>query len=174
MTQWYYSRAGQQFGPVPPDELRRLARSGQFGPTDFVWNESLSNWLPAQNVANLFDGEGELYTPAAPQPGAYPPPSQALPVQYYAGGYGAPGQYTGPRPPTYLVQSILTLIFCFWPFSIPAIVYAAQVDGKYARGDYEGAVNASKKAKLWSSLSCGIVVAFLVIYLIAVLVFGVR
>ena len=42
------------------------------------------------------------------------------------------------------------------PFGVVAIVYAAQVDGKYAAGDYQGAVDSASKAKTWCWVSFGI------------------
>jgi len=47
------------------------------------------------------------------------------------------------------------------PFGIAAIVYAAQVNGKLAGGDYAGAVESSRKAKKWCwvAFAVGIVVA---------------
>jgi hypothetical protein len=51
--------------------------------------------------------------------------------------------------PTYLAQAILVTLFCCLPFGIPAIVYAAQVNSRFAAGDYTGAVEKSKKAKTW-------------------------
>ena len=45
-----------------------------------------------------------------------------------------------------------------------AIVYAAQVDGKLAGGDYHGAVQASNNAKMWSWISFGASVAVGVLY----------
>lgn len=62
----------------------------------------------------------------------------------------------GPKPPNYLVQSILVTLCCCLPFGIVAIIYAAQVDGKYSSGDYQGAVTASNNAKMWSLISLGI------------------
>ena len=38
--------------------------------------------------------------------------------------------------PNYLVQAILTTLFCCLPFGIVAIVYAAQVNTKIEAGDY--------------------------------------
>jgi uncharacterized membrane protein YvbJ len=57
--------------------------------------------------------------------------------------------------PNYLVPTILVTIFCCLPFGIVAIVFAAQVNGKVERGDHEGALQASKRAKLWSWISFG-------------------
>lgn len=72
-------------------------------------------------------------------------------------------QWTPPPPPTsapanvpnYLVPAILSLLCC-WPLSIVAIIFAAQVNGKVASGDIQGAMDASKKAKLFSFLAIGL------------------
>jgi hypothetical protein len=58
--------------------------------------------------------------------------------------------------PNYLVQAILVTIFCCLPFGIVAIIFAAQVNGKLAAGDYAGAVNCSGQAKMWSWIGFGI------------------
>lgn len=57
--------------------------------------------------------------------------------------------------PNYLIPAILS-IFCCWPLAIVAIIFAAQVNGKVASGDIAGAVDASKKAKLFSFISIGL------------------
>jgi hypothetical protein len=50
-------------------------------------------------------------------------------------------------------------LFCCLPFGIVAIVYAAQVSGKIAEGDYRGARAASSNAATWCwvSFGCGLV-----------------
>jgi hypothetical protein len=58
--------------------------------------------------------------------------------------------------PNYLVQSILVTLLCCLPFGIPAIVYAAQVNGKIQAGDTKGALASSKNAKLWCWISFGL------------------
>jgi hypothetical protein len=85
-------------------------------------------------------------------------------------------QWMPPPPPTdmpanvpnYLVPAIISL-FCCWPLAIVAIIFAAQVNGKVAAGDLAGAVDASKKAKLFSFISIGIGLAVGVIYLLLTL-----
>lgn len=67
--------------------------------------------------------------------------------------------------PNYLVPAIVS-IFCCWPLGIVAIIFAAQVNGKVAAGDIAGAVDASKKAKLFSFIAIGIGVVVGVIYLL--------
>ena len=62
-----------------------------------------------------------------------------------------------PKPDNCLVWAILTTVCCgCLPCGIVAIVYAAQVDGKYAAGDYQGAVDSASKAKTWCWVSFGI------------------
>ncbi|MBA4608706.1 CD225/dispanin family protein [Aeromicrobium sp. Marseille-Q0843] len=79
------------------------------------------------------------------------------------------GPYGGATPPpNNLVWAILTTIFCCLPLGVVSIVYAAQVNGKFAAGDLAGAQESSRKAKQWAIWS---VIAFfvaLVIYLIVI------
>jgi len=67
--------------------------------------------------------------------------------------------------PNYLIPAILSL-FCCWPLSIVAIIFAAQVNGKVAAGDIQGAMAASKNAKLFSFIAIGIGLACGLIYLL--------
>ena len=63
---------------------------------------------------------------------------------------------SGTTVPNYLVFAILTTVFCCLPTGIPAIIYAAQVNGKLLAGDYAGAQAASNNAKIWCWVSFGI------------------
>ena len=67
--------------------------------------------------------------------------------------------------PNYLVPAILSL-FCCWPLAIVAIIFAAQVNGKVQSGDIAGAMDASKKAKMFSFIAIGIGLVVGVIYLL--------
>lgn len=58
-------------------------------------------------------------------------------------------------PPSNLVWGILTTLFCCLPLGIVSIVFAAQVNGKWAAGDQAGAQDASSKAKkfaIWAAV----------------------
>ena len=66
--------------------------------------------------------------------------------------------------PNYLVQSILVTLCCCIPFGIVAIVFSAQVNGKLTRGDYEGAVKASDRARKWAWISFGSGIAVIILY----------
>ncbi len=88
-------------------------------------------------------------------------------------------QWTPPPSPTatpanvpnYLIPAILSLVCC-WPLSIVAIIFAAQVNGKVASGDIQGAMEASKKAKLFSFIAIGIGLVLGILYVLIFVVFG--
>lgn len=73
--------------------------------------------------------------------------------------------------PNYLAQSILVTLFCCMPLGIPAIVYSAQVNGKVQAGDIEGALDCSRKAKMWCWWSFGLGLIVTILYFL-VGVFG--
>lgn len=101
----------------------------------------------------------------APAPQAYAPAPQAYapaPHGWAAQQYGVPAQ---PNVPTNMVWAILTTLFCFPLTGIVAIVYASRVSGLQASGNYAGAIDASKKAKMWSIISVAVFVFFLFVYL---------
>jgi hypothetical protein len=53
-AQWYYVKDGQQYGPLSPDLLKRLAKFGVLLPGDLVWKPGLPQWLPAGSLRGLF------------------------------------------------------------------------------------------------------------------------
>jgi hypothetical protein len=72
------------------------------------------------------------------------------------------------KPKNWLVESIIVTILCCLPFGIVGIVYSSQVNSKYAAGDYEGALQASKSAGMWTKIGFFIGLAFIVLYALAV------
>lgn len=108
-------------------------------------------------------------TPPPPPPGdggSTPPPPPG------GGAYGAPppvgGTPAGPPPSNNLVLAILGLLCC-WPIGIPAVVFAAQVNGKWNAGDQAGAVEAAAKAKKFATIALvlGVIATIFYIVLIA-------
>src|SRR5260370_29134299 len=100
--------------------------------------------------------------PAPPQPGVVAPPQSLAQI------------------PNYLTQSIImtvaSVLCCSLfslPFSIIALVYSTQVNGKIAANDIAGALSASKNAKLFCWIAFGIVMAGVllsIVYIILIMV----
>ena len=138
---YHIARNNQKLGVFPEAEIRTRLQSGELLPSDLVWCEGMPAWKPA----------AEVFQAAAPVPPAVPPviaPAPEIPQQAAAPG-GRPSAPLPPKPDNYLVWSILATILCCIPFGIVSIVYATQVDSKYAMGDYAGAQASAGQAKVW-------------------------
>lgn len=53
------------------------------------------------------------------------------------------------KPSNYLILAIVTTFFCCQITGVVSIVYAARVNAKWDGGDFHGAMEDSKNAKLW-------------------------
>lgn len=51
---WYFMTQGKKRGPVDVARLKYLVLNGGLLPTDVVWREGLSEWIPATQVEGLF------------------------------------------------------------------------------------------------------------------------
>jgi hypothetical protein len=147
-----------QYGPVSADQLRQWIAEGRADANTQVQAEGTTDWKPLRDFP-------EFAANLAQQATAPPAPAYAAPPPGMAPTFSAPGGVM-PRVPNYLVQAILCTLCCCLPFGVVAIVYAAQVNGKLQDGDYEGAVAASKNAKMWCWISFGIGLAANIVFLI--------
>lgn len=148
------------------------------------------NWEPGGGQGQTWSAQPSAQ-PGLPVPyGTSPEPGYGSYGQYGQHGhgqygYGSPsapwyGVPAGDPPPSYLAWSIVTtavgVLVCFFlamPAGIVSIVLAAQVQGKWLRGDQEGAIRASRNARIWAIVSTalnGLVLMFYVIYFV---IFGV-
>lgn len=82
-----------------------------------------------------------------------------------------PQQIMAP-PKNWLVESILVTVFCCLPFGIAGIVFASQVNSKYAAGDYAGATQSSKDAAKWTKIGFFVGLGVYVLYFALVFLFG--
>lgn len=144
---WYYSKDGMQLGPVDQAELEAKLKSGEVSQTSLVWREGMGDWLAASLVPEL---NGGVSTPGTSIPPAV--------------GHPATG-YSHLTIPNYLWQSIVVTILCCWPLGIPAIVYAAKVDGLKHSGDITGALAASSSARTWCWVALGVGLVAILTYL---------
>lgn len=119
--------------------------------------------VPEQEI-NTDMGSPEPYNPTEPygrETGFPEPPGRNM-------GPGGSGQYRSnngydnssynrykeePMPPTYLIWSVLTTIFCCFIPGIVAIIFSSQVSTKFYSGDIEGARRASRMAEIWIIVS---------------------
>jgi len=155
MQKFHYTDGTNTFGPFSVEELKGKGITGD----TYVWAEGLPNWVAARQIPELASVINEATQP------------------YYTGTTQVPPQFGGSIPPafnkpdgrpprTYLIESILTTIFCCLPLGIPSIIYASRVEGKFYRGDYAGAEADSAKAKKWLFINLGLSVGLWLLYFV--------
>lgn len=142
--QYFYTDGREKFGPFSLDQLKQQ----NIHRNTLVWTEGMGDWAPASTLPELKDMLAET-PPPVPEEGPATNYSQSA----YANNSGSGSSQMGPKPSNYMVQSILVLLFCCWPFAIPALVAASKVDSAYAAGDYQGAIKASDDARKWVTVS---------------------
>ena len=168
MKQYFLIINGEKSGPFTIDQLA----TQQLTPETPVWTEGMSDWVPAQQVAEL----SSLFASQAPIPEAsQPTATPQAPAYNAAPAYGNP-QPQAPNtqvvPPNYLVWSILVTLFCCIPGGVVAIVYSTQVSSRFQQGDYAGANESSRNARKWVIISAIAAAAVWVIYAIILAVTG--
>lgn len=110
---------------------------------------NLDNATVCVNCGRSLSAGAQSYVPP-------PPPSAS-----YGGGPSNPA--SGMTIPNYLWQSIVVTLCCCLPLGIVGIIFATQVNSKLAQGDTAGALEASKKAKLFMLLGLGIGLVVIII-----------
>lgn len=120
-----------------------------------------------------------LHAPApAPHPAALsepvPPPAQASytppPAPQTMPASAPPPPAPGAQIPNYLIASVLVTLLCCLPTGVVAIIAAADVNTRLARGDVAGALAASARAKRWCWISVAVglgvgIIAFILSFL---------
>lgn len=84
MADWYYSKGGNQAGPVSSQQLRQLVATGELQPTDHVWKDGMVAWVPVSQVSGLSAAPAAAPFPiaatAAPAPAIAAPTPQSDPA----------------------------------------------------------------------------------------------
>jgi hypothetical protein len=66
-NEWHYTQNGQPAPePITTAQLRQLAAAGLLKPDDLVWQEGLTNWVPAGSIKGLFPAGKPAAEPPAP------------------------------------------------------------------------------------------------------------
>ena len=112
-----------------------------------------------QTPGNNFYNNQQYAQPQQPYGQQYAQPQQpyAQPQPYGGMPYAAPIK-------NYMVEAVLTTLFCCMPFGIVAIIFASQVSGHQACGRIMEAQKAANNAKIWSLVSLISGLVFSVIY----------
>jgi Interferon-induced transmembrane protein/zinc-ribbon domain len=73
--------------------------------------------------------------------------------------FGAGSGGAAPAINNWLIPAIFSTVCCCLPLGIVSIVYAAQVNGKLAGGDFAGAKQSADNAKMWFWIAFGLGIA---------------
>lgn len=196
MKQYYYVDGNnQQQGPIDAAQLPA------FGVTTktLVWCEGMVNWQAAGEIPELasFFAAKQPEIPAQPQmqPGTPAQPQmqtgtpeqpQVQPQTMNINNFQQTqqpmntqppfqqpnNQQMPPQPDNYLVWAILVTVLCCLPLGVASIIYSVKVGSLYAQGDYNGAVDASQKAKKFAMIGGIGGLVFIIIYVIFMVIAG--
>lgn len=87
------------------------------------------------------------------------------------GTYGQPQKSINGT--TYLIFAIISTLLCCLPLGIVAIVYASKINSLQRSGDYAGAQNAAKKAKMFTIIGTVAALVVSIFYIIFAIVIGI-
>ena len=164
--EYFYLNGETRVGPISLDVLMKTPIS----PTTLVWNNSLPDWVEARTLPEL---AGIFVTTPTPPPTPPPPPATNYNAENAMGSRTDNVETKPPMPDNYLVFAIISTIFCCWPLGIVSIINSVKVGSAYAEGDYEGAKEASVKAKKWATWTAIAGVVSYVIFIIFYAILGV-
>ena len=194
MKQYYYVDGNnQQQGPIDAAQLPSFGVTAK----TLVWCEGMANWQVAGEIpelASLFAAKQpeipaqpqmQPGTPAQPQmqPQAQPqvqPQTMNInnfqqtqqPMNTQPPFQQPNNQQMPPQPDNYLVWAILVTVLCCLPLGVASIIYSVKVGSLYAQGDYNGAVDASQKAKKFAMIGGIGGLVFIIIYVIFMVIAG--
>ncbi|XP_062517583.1 proline rich transmembrane protein 1B-like [Corticium candelabrum] len=73
-----------------------------------------------------------------------------------------------PQPSNYLALSLVTIMFCCWPFGLCALIHSRKVSTRWESGDRSGAMHSSAAARGCSL--AGIFISLLFVFAVVVVV----
>lgn len=74
------------------------------------------------------------------------------------------------KPDNYLVWAILSTVLCCVPFGVVAIIKSTKVDSLWSEGKHQEAIESAKSARTWTIVAAASALAFMLIYLLIVVV----
>lgn len=168
MNRYFYIDAeGMQKGTFSPEELRKEGIRRD----TLVWTQGMEQWKKAEETEELYYLFSDTYRESQVAADQLTPP-------YSRPAETSGGQMLQPMPKTWLVESILVTILpfllCSSVFSllgIIGIVYAAQVESFYNRGDYAASLESSRSAAKWTKIAMWITIGWIALVIIAIILF---
>lgn len=160
---FFIDETGKQRGTFSTEELRRENIKRE----TLVWTQGMEQWMRADAVSEL------IYI--------FEQPIEVQPqILHNPNNTDIARENREPMPKTWLIESILVTIlpfvFCGSFLSllgIIAIVYSAQVESFYNRGDYSSSIEASRSAGKWTKITFWIFIVWILVIITAVfLLFG--
>ena len=156
-----FAPAAASTQPIQPKPAQQPAQAafGQQQPQTFQQRPAAQQ--PAQGA---FGQQQPAFGQQQPQAFQQRPAQGAFGQRPAQPGFGQPVQpSTGlpnpaagqTKPDSWLWLAICSTVLCCIPLGVVSIVFATQVDSKWAAGDFAGAEDASKKAKLWGIIAAG-------------------
>lgn len=119
MSEWYYGKDGQQYGPVDEATLKARAATGEIAFSDLIWKEGMEKWLPMSQIPELSETTSIAAAPVSPSgspeaPSVNPLVGGAIPLALPTSGLAIAS----------LVCGILSLIICYINglFGLPAVI----------------------------------------------------
>lgn len=92
MDEWYYAEGNRhRQGPLPPENLVELYRSGRIGLDTLVWREGMAQWQPLADFADELGLAAPASEASSPQPPPVPPPLSPDPAPAAPPRQGLPG-----------------------------------------------------------------------------------
>ncbi len=147
---YYILENGQQYGPFTLEQLKKRGITHE----TIIWYDGLGQWTAAKNIPELI----EIAQPPLPNT---PPIHYNIPYSPY--GYNLPSPdrpYPNDHKTLAIIATIVTFFGCYFiPLGIVSLIYSINVESKWKRGDYAGAENHAKHAKIWGI--CTLVLPFL-------------
>lgn len=148
MKKYFYIDGTIRRGPFTLEELKKQ----NIKKDTKVWFHGLNEWTAAGLVPELKDVFVYTSTPAPPPPAQTYPPANKTQKTTQSNQTNRPNT-SPPLVKNYLMEAVLSTLFCCLPLGLGAILYATQVNKKLAAGDYIGAKAVSAKAKQFTNLA---------------------
>lgn len=156
---WFYSKNGQQLGPISEEDFSSRCASGEILPADLVWKDGMSDWKPLSQVTGL-----SLTQKIASPPNFVKPYESNVGSVMMAQPPPVDVQFIPQKFPSYQWQSIVALVlggiqmmvFCLplgLIFAIIALVYSNKVEPYFMQQNYLAAQDASRNAKIMMIVS---------------------